>query len=51
MAKEKNKKDVESLCSRVTKHASKNMPKGLVWIDYEQLIMNFVIEYSNLWTV
>ena len=30
MAKEANKRDVESICARVTKHASKKMAKAEV---------------------
>ena len=39
MAKETNKGDVESICTRVTKPASKRWRTlKFIWIDYEQLI-------------
>ena len=39
MAKETNKGDVESMCIRVTKPASKRWRTlKFIWIDYEQLI-------------
>ena len=43
MVKEKNKRDVESICARVNKHASKKVVKlKLIWIDYEELIMDYL---------
>ena len=44
MAKERNEGDVESVCAKITRHASKKVPKAEVNLNYWQWTIELIMD-------